>query len=303
MTPGYVALRENAAWLDLTGRGKIAVRGEDRARLLHAITTNHVEQLRPGQGCYAFFLDAQGHILGDVYLFVFDEYLFVDTEPETAGKLFRQIERHIIADDVTIEDMTAAVATVAVEGPKAAELLASLGAPAPAEPCAHAAWGAATVARVSAVGGDGFFVFLPAEAKNGLIERLAAHGAAAASADEARAVRLENGRPRYGEDIDETNLPQETQLLHAVHFNKGCYLGQEIVERIRARGHVNRLLERVAFEAGQPPPPGLRSAAFSPALGQTIAFAYLRPEQARPGARVSIGGSEGRVLPRGPVAR
>jgi len=303
MTPGYIALHEDVAWLDLTGRGKIAARGLDRARLLHALTTNHIEQLRPGQGCYAFFLDAQGHILGDVYLFVLDEYLFIDTEPETAAGLFRHIDRHIIADDVTLEDMTGDLATVAVEGPKAAGLLESLGAPVPAEAYAHSAWGAATVARASVLGGEGFLVFLPLAEKAGLLERLAAGGAVAATGDDARAVRLENGRPRYGEDFNYTHLPQETQLLHALHFNKGCYLGQEIVERIRSRGHVNRLLVRVAFDAARVPQAGLMSAAFSPALGKTIAYAYLRPEQARPGARVEIGGIGGEVLPPGPVAR
>jgi folate-binding protein YgfZ len=303
MTPGYRALRENVAWLDLTGRGKIAARGADRVRLLHALTTNHIEQLQPGSGCYAFFLDAQGHILADVYLFVFDEYLFIDTEPETATSLFQHIDRHIIADDVTLEDMTAAMATVGVEGPKAAGLLASLGAPAPAEAYAHAAWGAATVARASVLGGEGFLVFLPAAEKAGLIERLASGGAAAATGDDARAVRLENGRPRYGEDFGPAHLPQETQLLHALHFNKGCYLGQEIVERIRSRGHVNRLLVRVALESQPDPAAGLMSAAFSPALGKIIAYAYLRPEQARPGTRVEFGGIEGEVLPNGPLAR
>lgn len=303
MTPGYIALRENVAWLDLTGRGKIAARGADRARLLHALSTNHVEQLRPGEGCYALFLDAQGRILTDVYLFVFDEYLFIDTEPETAASLFQHIDRHIIADDVTLEDMTATVATVAVEGPRAAGWLGSLGAPAPAGPYAHAAWGAATVARASVLGGEGFLLFLPAAEKAGLLERLAAAGAVAATGEDARAVRLENGRPRYGEDFNHTHLPQETQLLHALHFNKGCYLGQEIVERVRSRGHVNRLLARLAFERPPAAQAGLMSAAYSPALGKTIAYAYLRPEQARPGTRVAVGGVEGEVLPNGPLAR
>jgi len=115
-------------------------------------------------------------------------------------------------------------------------------------------------------------------------------------------VRLENGRPRYGEEITAANLPQETQLPEAIHFNKGCYLGQEIVERIRSRGHVNRLLVRIAFEGERVPAAGVASAAFSPALGKTIAFAYVRAEQARPGTRVEIGGIEGTVLAPGPVA-
>ena len=129
---GYVALRESAAWLYLSGRGKIVARGEDRARLLHAMTTNHVQQLEPGKGCYTFFLNAQGHVLGDANLFASPDHILLDTEPETALKLFSHLERYIIADDVTLENATQRTATIGLDGPKAEEVLASLGGPAPA---------------------------------------------------------------------------------------------------------------------------------------------------------------------------
>ena len=89
VTPGYRALREGAAWMDLSARGKIRATGEDRARLLHAMTTNHIEQLRPGEGCYAFFLNAQGRILGDANILCFEDSLLLDTEPETRVKAVR----------------------------------------------------------------------------------------------------------------------------------------------------------------------------------------------------------------------
>ena len=118
--PGYTALRERAAWLDLSARGKIRVTGEDRARLLHAMTTNEVAKLKPGEGCYAFFLNAQGRILGDANVLCFEDHLLLDTEPETCQKLFEHLDRYIIADDVSLEDQTERVATIAVEGPDAA---------------------------------------------------------------------------------------------------------------------------------------------------------------------------------------
>src|SRR5256885_6994557 len=90
-TAGYTALREQAAWLDLSGRGKIRATGEDRARLLHAMTTQQVEQMKPGDGAYAFFLNAQGRILGDVNLFCLEERFLLDTEPETRQKLFEHV--------------------------------------------------------------------------------------------------------------------------------------------------------------------------------------------------------------------
>ena len=129
-TDGYTALRERAAWLDLSGRGKIRATGEDRARLLHAMTTNQVETLQPGEGCYAFFLSAQGRILADANLLCFEDHFLLDTEPETRTKVYEHLDRYIIADDVTLEDQTDRIATIAIEGPKAGAVLAELGAPA-----------------------------------------------------------------------------------------------------------------------------------------------------------------------------
>ncbi len=296
MTPGYRALRESAAWLDLSRRGKILARGQDRVRLLHAMTTNHVEQLAPGSGCYAFFLDAHGHILGDVNLFAMPDHHLLDTEPETVRNLYEHLDRHIIADDVTLEDVTGATATLALEGPKAADMLASLGAPAPEAAYSHAPWGSMTVARVSSTGAPGFFVLAPVAERDEILRRLGSAGAVAATAEDALVVRLENDKPRYGEDITADHLPQETQLLHAVHFNKGCYIGQEIVERIRSRGHVNRLLVRLAIEGTQIPAGEVTSAAYSPALGKVIAFAYLRAEHARAGTKLLVEGRQAEVL-------
>src|SRR5919106_4918026 len=106
MTNTYDALRNRAAYIDLSGRGNIRATGEDRVRLLHAMTTNHVEQLQPGTGCYGFFLTAQGRILADVNLFCMPDYILLDTEPETRQRVREHLERYIIADDVTLEDFT-----------------------------------------------------------------------------------------------------------------------------------------------------------------------------------------------------
>jgi folate-binding protein YgfZ len=309
MTPGYQALHAGAAWLDLAGRGKIAARGEDRTRLLHAMVTNHVEQLAPAGGCYAFFLNRQGNILADVNLFCLTDRFLLDTEPETVRTVYAHLERHIIADDVALEDITSTLATLAVEGPESASVLSALGAPVPETPFAIAEWGARLVAHVDSAGAGGFFVFLPAEQRGDLIRELESAGAVAAAFEDARAVRLERGRPRYGEDITADCLPQETQVLRALHFNKGCYLGQEIVERIRSRGHVNRLLVRLALDSAEPPPRGTRildadsdigvvtSSAFSPAEGRSLAFGYVRSGHERAGGRLLVDGVQALVLP------
>jgi folate-binding protein YgfZ len=300
LSPGYVALRERAAWLDLSARGKIRVTGEDRARLLHAMTTNDVEKLKPGQGCYAFFLNAQGRILGDVNLLCFEDHLLLDTEPETRQKLYEHLDRYIIADDVTLEDVsdglaTIAVATIAVEGPEAEAVLEKAGAPAPEAPYSFLAWGDCTVARLSSIGSAGFFIFTPVFQKNEAISRL---GVPEATPEEARVVRIENGRPRYGEEITERYLVQETGQLQAVSFHKGCYLGQEIVERVRSRAQIHRVLRRIEIDSKEPPAPGTKlksgdadaaeiaSAVYSPALGRVVALAYVRTPFSEPGAKI-----------------
>src|SRR5579862_6783802 len=106
MTPGQEALLRGAALVDLSSRGRIRITGEDRARLLHALTTNHVEQMKPGDGIYVFFLNAQGRILADAYLLCFEDHFLLDTNPETRNSVREHLDRYIIADDVTLEDVT-----------------------------------------------------------------------------------------------------------------------------------------------------------------------------------------------------
>src|SRR5438445_11395808 len=99
---GYEGLRTSAAWIDLSARGKIRVSGEDRARLLHAMSTNHVQGLSTGQGLYAFFLNEKGRMLADAYIYNLGESLLLDTEPETTASLFAHLDGYIIADDVIL---------------------------------------------------------------------------------------------------------------------------------------------------------------------------------------------------------
>jgi folate-binding protein YgfZ len=273
MSEGYDALRQGAAWLDLDTRGRIVARGRDRARLLHAITSNEVKKMVPGDSCYAFLLSPQGRIQADLHLLCLADHFLIDTEPELRDKVHQHIRRYIIADQVELEDVTAQIASIGVEGPTAADL--------------HLPAGDHTVAPFTITGQPGFRLYCPAESKAALIQTLESMGVKPATADDARLVRIENGKPLYGEDIRETTLPQETQQMQAVSFNKGCYLGQEIVERIRAQGRVNKKLERVELEGSEPPAPGTKlqiesrdaeitSAVYSPHFGKVIAMAYVR---------------------------
>jgi folate-binding protein YgfZ len=281
---GYDALRTRAGWLDLSARGKIKLTGEDRARLLHAMTTNHIQQLTPGSGSYAFFLNDKGRVIADANVLCRPDHFLLDVEPETREPLYQHLDRFIIADDVTLEDATDSIATIAVEGPQATEVLQRAGAAIPDGEYSTVDWDQAVVARLNSTGDGGFFIFVPASEKAALIARLEAAGAEPADAQAARVVRIEHGKARFGEDISERFLAQEANQPHALHFSKGCYLGQEIVERVRSRGQIHRVLKPLVLEMTEPPVTGTKledgaeitSAAYSPALGKVVALAYVR---------------------------
>jgi folate-binding Fe-S cluster repair protein YgfZ len=200
VTPGLLALHENRAYLDLSNRGRIRVTGEDRARLIHALSTNHIQSLRPGGILYAFFLTAQGRIVADSWISCFDDYLLLDVEPESRETVLKHINHYIIADDAALEDITSDTYCILAGTER------------------H---------------------YGPIHSKPDAIERL---GRTEATSQDAHTFRVASYRPRFGEDFNSTTLPQETGLTSALHFSKGCYLGQEIVERIRSRGHVNKKL-------------------------------------------------------------
>jgi tRNA-modifying protein YgfZ len=289
---GYRALREGVAWLDLDARGRFRVKGEDRVRLLHAMCTNHIRDLSTGKSCYAFFLNDKGRILGDAHILDLGESLLVDTEAASHDVLFQHLDKYIIADDVTLEDVREDTAAIGLEGPRAADLRGELE--------------GYTVGEYSTTG-LGLRIYVPRPGKQALIDRLEQLGAVAASAEEQNIVRLERFRPLYGADFSDKHLVHETQLLEAVHFSKGCYLGQEIVERVRSRGQVHRLLVPLYVDGQEAPAPGTAvmanaapagetmSAAYSPALGRCVAFAVVRSEQAKVGTRLTVGGAAAEV--------
>ncbi len=305
----YEALRSRAAWIDFSGRGQIKATGEDRARLLHAMSTNDVNRLEPWRGLYAFFLTAQGRIIADANIYNVGDYLWLDTEPETREKLLSHLDKYIIADDVTLEDETETYSVIGVEGPEASEALAQLGQEIPQTEFEIKPWGTGFAVRVAATGPVGFRIFVPVAEKAKLVSQLETSGIPQATPEDVKVVRLENGRARYGEDISERYLVQETQILSSVSFSKGCYLGQEIVERIRSRGQVHRLLTPVRIRAVEAPEPGTKlragdkdageitSAAVSPGLQEVVALAYLRAETIAKGAQFTLSDAGEAYLP------
>src|SRR5712692_8256828 len=180
MSQGYEALRHGAAWMDLSARGRIVARGRDRARLLHNVTSNEVKKMTPGMNSYAFLLSPQGRIQADLNLLCLADHFLIDTEPELREKVMLHIKRYIIADQVELEDITAATAAIAVEGPGANRI------PQPG--------GGAITAPFSLTGQPGYRIYCEAARKPEIIAQLEAAGARPAAEEDARVVRIENGK-------------------------------------------------------------------------------------------------------------
>jgi folate-binding protein YgfZ len=295
---GYESLRTSAAWRDTSSRGRILAHGEDNARLLHAMCSNHIQGLHDGQGCYAFFLTAQGRIQADAHILKCGPSFLIDTEASTHALLLAHLDKFIIADDVTLEDLAGSHYEIAFEGPAALSLAASHGLPIPLEPYGILPWQGGYVARLNETGLDGLRLILPRSVPRPAF--LAEFPEA--SLDAWETVRREQGKPRFGVEILDRHLIQETRLLHGVHFKKGCYLGQEIVERVRARGAVHKGLAALTIDSRELPSIDselcgggaqaghLLGVSYSPAEDKCVGIALLGVDYLKGDKHITCGG-------------
>jgi folate-binding protein YgfZ len=297
----YAALDDGAMLVDRSLRGRMRFEGTKAAELLTGLVTNDVLALTPGHGQYAAALSPKGRIVADVRIFARSDHLLVDVPPRaTAGwdALVRKYVNPRVAPytDASTEMrqlVIAGVAARAIVGGAtglAREALAAL------VPYAHidAEIGGrqVMVARVPDLHADGFEIFFAADAFGAIWQRLTSAGATPGGLLAWEIARIENGRPEWGIDIDESTIPQEANLdeLHAISYTKGCYTGQEVVARIHFRGHVNRNLRGLRLGHAEPPQERsavlslegrqvgeVRSSALSPRLG-AIAMIMVRRE-------------------------
>lgn len=308
------AVREGAGFLDRSERGKLLVRGADRQAFLHNMLSNAIKDLAPGQGCRAELLDDRGHVVADMRLWAGADDLLVDLEPGQADPVRVALDKFVIMDDVAFEDVTASWGLVTLAGTTAEEVLRALGvAEPPRGRYAHARANIAGVdtriARSRWTGLADFELYVPAESVAVIRAALAAAGAREISAESFEALRVEAGIPRQGAELDDV-IPLEAELEknnEAVSLTKGCYLGQETLARIDARGHVNRILVGLALDGASAVAPGTKlrtdekevgritSSVVSPTLGRPIALAYLRREHATPGTPITVAATGGPV--------
>jgi folate-binding protein YgfZ len=250
------ALTSGAAVHDLGWLRRVAVRGKDRSRWLSGMVTNMVKDLPPGSGAWNLVLNAQGRIQGDLTVWRENDDLELEVTAAQAEKLLAHLDHFIIMDDVELVPVEGETA-IGLTGPRAGEVLARLGLPVLNEPMtqARAEWnGPVLLRRGYGVLADHYAIWIAAAQAGDLWQAAGAAGAKPVGSAALEAFRIAEGFPVYGIDMVERDLPQETSQTRALHYNKGCYLGQEIVERIRSRGNVHRHLRSLRLDGSLPDP-------------------------------------------------
>ena len=267
----FQTLLSGCGLYDLGGRAKITVTGSDRVRWLNGMATNNVRDLASGHGVYAFLLNAQGRIQADLYVFQREESLLVDTERGQREKVLQLFDHYIIADDVEIADVSDKLTALGLTGPESRKVLERAGIAVPdlasLELCSPKCNCACDCLQCTLVRGDdsagmSYQIWLAPDKLKSTWDALVAAGATPVGADALELRRISLGIPKFGVDIRERDLPQETGQTRALNFTKGCYLGQEIVERIRSRGAVHRNFTVFVVE-GTLPEPGTKIVAAS----------------------------------------
>jgi folate-binding protein YgfZ len=250
------ALLHDAGVSDLGCRGKILVTGSDRLRWLNGMVSNTVQSLPEGHGNYSFLLSVQGRIQGDCYVYRRAGDLLLDTGIDQVPALMSHLDHFVVMDDVELADVSRDWTALSLAGPRAAQVLAALGfTPADSNP-ENARMHSARIGEVPCTIIEAYHVSVPRyelwfapQHVLAVWETLQAAGAYPCGLDAMEALRVLEGTPLYGVDLNDRDLPQETGQMRALSFSKGCYLGQEIVERIRSRGKVNRQFQQFVLSS------------------------------------------------------
>jgi len=310
----YETLQKRAAILDLSFRGRLCITGADRVRFLHGQVTNDIKRLRAGEGTYAALVSAKGRMESDLNVHFLREELLLDFEPGLTETVLHRLEKYIVADDVQVIDVGPLYGLLSVQGPQAAGVIRNSGSfpeiPDGKYQFKHLAdpkAGDLYLMNLPRVGTSGFDLFVPLEALASVAERLLEGGRILAARwagwEALETARIESGIPRFGVDMDNSNFPQECGIeANAVSYNKGCYIGQEVLNRIHTLGHVNRQLQglKLAKDLKSLPIKGdklfvegkevgsITSAIASPKLKQNIALGIVRKEAAAVGTELKL---------------
>jgi folate-binding protein YgfZ len=301
---------------DRSWRSVLRLTGPDRHAFLQGMISNDVAALTPGRGCRAAFLDTTGHILADLYVHALPDALLVETDPRCLARLAETLKKYLIMEDVTITDVSSQWAVLSVQGEGALSALAAV--LDPSLPSDLMPLGNVAVTTTDGTAGvlvslshslmPGFDLWLPVDTAPAVWETLVTSGVTPVGEEAAEILRIEARLAVWGHELDPSVLLPEAELADAVSYTKGCYIGQEIIARLQARGHTNRALRAVLFgpEAPVPHPDDtlhvpenqpdagrevgrLTSAIASPQFGgNPLTLAYIRKEYLGEGTPLDV---------------
>ena len=315
----HAALRSSAVVFDLSFRSRLVLTGADRVRLLNGQVTNNVKDLPAGHGCYAALVTNKGRLQSDHNIHVLPEEILLDFEPGLGAAIADRFHKFIIADDVQVVDAAPHYGLLSVQGPQAWTVVERVGL-AFAKPAKEfqsssiqdGALGEIYCMNQPRLGTTGFDLFAPTNSLAALADKLIAAakqlGGCAGGWRALETARIEAGRPRFGAEMDETNLPPEAGIdARAISYTKGCYIGQEVIARIRTYGQVAKALRglRLAEDLKMLPAKGdklfnaekevgyVTSALASPTLKANIALGYVRREHNQIGTELTLRQADG----------
>lgn len=302
----HAAVRNAVGVIDRTDHGLLEVTGRDRAKFLHAMLSNDIASLEPGQGCAATLLDVHGKVQLVLYVLALEERLLVVTPPGLASRAQEALDAYLFAEKAYFRDATGEEALLILAGPDAPSLAQRLGGMLPdVRPLSHVT-GAVDGAAARLVRGTGetgepeIWIMCAAADGASVWQTCINAGARPVGLTALESLRIEAGTAMFPDDIGPTVLLPEVPFADLVSYTKGCYIGQEVVVRIRDRGHVNRLLRGLALEGETVPVPGapvlfadaeigkVTSAAWSYGLKRPIALALVRRQHAAAGTALSV---------------
>jgi folate-binding protein YgfZ len=305
----YRFVRESVGLIDKNYRAYLSFTGPDRVRYLNAILTNNIKDLSSGQGIVSLLLNPQGHILAEIEAYAFADKLFCVSFARIRERLIEWLDKYIIMDDVTLTDETERFGTLALEGPKASAVVQELSG-VDLHQWADLFSQDGTVASIpcrivkrspGGIAGAEFVVERDKlqELWHALLEVVRGHGGGPAGYSAMSAIRLAQGIPWFGYDFGEKQIPHEAGLQDShISYTKGCYTGQEIVERVRSRGQVNRLRVGLLFSGDAVPEAGsaltmdgkdvgyVTRAAKVPDPPRVIGMGYVRKEATSPESKL-----------------
>jgi tRNA-modifying protein YgfZ len=308
MSAAYQAALSGAAWIRESDHGRMWLRGRDRAALLHRLSTNDLERLRPGNGLRTVFTSAIGRIIDLVTVYALDDALLLITSPGQGPTVYGMLRKNIFfQDQVTIDPIGRSHEQLTVYGPAAAQVVqAAFGQDLTGLPLHGVRAGEVLLARTTPIGGDGVRLVVPITQLPALETALIEAGAQLLDAADWEMLRIEHGAGAFGRELSQEYIPLETELDDAISFTKGCYVGQEIIARMESRGRRAKGLRGLRLSAPIDSPAAgaplkllaagkdageLTSTVRSPRFGP-IGLGYVRSAHLIVGTELQIAGSD-----------